>query len=71
MDQMPDRVYKVYIETLRRMTPEQKLQRVFELAAAARELFCQEVKKLHPEYSEDEVKRCYLENIAKCYNRNY
>jgi len=71
MDQMPDEIYKVYIETLRRMTPEQKLLRVFELAAVARELFCQGVKKLHPEYSEDEVKRCYLENIAKCYNRNY
>jgi hypothetical protein len=71
MNQMPERVYKVYIETLRGMTPEQKLQRVFEMAASARELFCQGVKKLHPDYSENDVNRCYLENIAKCYNRNY
>jgi hypothetical protein len=71
MDKMTGKTHKIYIEIMRRMTPEQKLLKVFELAATGRELFYQGLRKLHPDSSPEELKRIYMKNIEKCYNRNY
>jgi hypothetical protein len=71
MDRMSDNIYETYLGILRRLTPEQKLQKVFELADVARELFCQGLRNLHPGFSQDELKKHYLRTIEKCYNRNY
>jgi len=53
------------------MTPEQRLQKAFELSLMARELFLEGLRKRFPEKTEEDIKAIYLERIAKCYNRNY
>ncbi len=61
----------IYLQTLRNMTPAQRLQKAFELSAMSKELFLLGLKKRFPQYSEDEIKALYLKRIALCYNRNY
>src|SRR5690349_19876073 len=66
MDPKPRPNHALYIEVLRRMTPEQKLQKMFELSAFTKELFRQGLRQRFPELSEEEFHRLYLERLAKC-----
>ncbi len=71
MEIKPHPNHSLYILTLRRMTPEQRLSKAFELSAISRQLFIHGLRKRFPEKTEVEFKQLYLERIAKCYNRNY
>jgi hypothetical protein len=61
----------VYLQTLKRMTSEQRLKKAFELSDFTKELFLHGLKKRFPEKTEAEIKAIYLERIALCHNRNY
>jgi hypothetical protein len=61
----------MYLEILSRMTPEQKLNKVFELNAFVRGLFVHGLRERFPDLSESEFKKLLLERLAKCHNRNY
>ncbi len=63
--------HHIYLQTLKRMTPEQRLTKAFELSAFAKKLFLHGLKKRFPEKNEAEIKAIYLERIALCHNRNY
>lgn len=63
--------HRQYLEILLRMSPEQKLNKVFELNEMGRELFLAGLRHRFPELSEDDIKKFYLERRKKCYNRNY
>lgn len=63
--------HKIYLQTLRSMTPEQRLQKAFDLSSLSKNLFMQGLKKRFYDKTEAEIKVIYLERIAKCYNRNY
>ena len=63
--------HDLYLKTLQRMTPEQRLAKAFELSAMTKELFLQGLQKRFSDKEESEIKEIYLERIAKCYNRNY
>ena len=63
--------HKLYIQTLRRMSPEARLLKAFELSEFSRELFLHGLRRRFPELSEDEIKKVYLERLEKCHNRNY
>jgi hypothetical protein len=63
--------HKAYLKTLSRMTPEEKLIKVFELTQLGRELFFQGLRDRFPEKSESELRELYLERLKLCYNRNY
>ena len=63
--------HALYIQTLRRMTPEQRLAKAFELTEFARELFRQGLRKRHPDLSPEEFHQLWLKRLAKCHNRNY
>ncbi len=63
--------HQIYLQTLAKMTPEQRLLKAFELSALSKQLFLEGLKKRFPEKTEQEIKKIYLERIAKCYNRNY
>lgn len=71
MDIKPEPNRKLYIEILRKMTPQQRLLKSFELTAMSKSLFLQGLKKRFPDKNEKEIKEIYLERIAKCHNRNY
>ena len=71
MDIKPRPNHRLYIETLRRMSPEQRLLKSFELTEFSQSLFRQGLAKRFPELSPDEFNRLYLARLEKCHNRNY
>lgn len=71
MNPKPRPNHKVYLEILRGMTAEQKLQIVSDLSETARALFREGLRKRFPDATEEELHRIFLKRIEKCYNRNY
>ncbi|MEK6738933.1 MAG: hypothetical protein AABY74_09735 [Planctomycetota bacterium] len=63
--------HKLYIQTLRRMSPEQRLLKAFELSQFSRDLFLHGLRKRFPELPDEKIKKIYLERLDKCHNRNY
>ena len=63
--------HHLYLKTLKKMTTEERLKKVFELSAFTKALFLQGLQKRFPTKTETEIKDLYLERIAKCHNRNY
>ena len=62
---------KLYIQALRRMSPEARLLKAFELSQFSRELFLHGLRRRFRDLSDDEIRRIYLERLDKCHNRNY
>jgi hypothetical protein len=62
---------RAYLETLRRMTPEQRLQKAFELSEFTKQLFMVGLRERFPHLGETELRRLYLRRLGKCHNRNY
>jgi hypothetical protein len=60
-----------YIEVLRRMTPEQRLLKAFELSEFSKALFIEGLRKRHPNLGPAEFHRLFLERLEKCHNQNY
>jgi hypothetical protein len=71
MDPKPQPNHRQYIDALRRMGPEARLRKAFELSEFARQLFLQGLKARFPERSDEEIHQLMLERLAKCHNRNY
>ena len=71
MEIKPRPNHHLYLQTLQKMTPEQRLAKAFELSEMTKELFLQGLKNRFPKKNETEIREIYLERIAKCYNRNY
>lgn len=63
--------HALYIQALRRMSPEARLMKTFELSEFSRQLFLQGLRKRFPNLSDREIKKLYLERLNKCHNRNY
>jgi hypothetical protein len=61
----------LYIQVLRRMSAETRLLKAFELTEFSRLLFYQGLRRRHPNLTEGELHKLYLERIDKCHNRNY
>jgi hypothetical protein len=62
---------QIYIEILRRMTPEQRLLKAFELSDMARRAFEDGLRQQFPELPEAEFQQLVRTRLAKCHNRNY
>lgn len=60
-----------YIRVLRSLGPQKRLHKAFELSALGKHLFMQGLRARFPDLPEEELKKLYLERIAKCHNRNY
>ena len=63
--------HKLCIQALRRMSPEQRLLKAFELTQFSRDLFLHGLRKRFPDLPDDEINKIYLERLNKCHNRNY
>lgn len=70
MDPKPHPNRTRYIETLRRMTPEQRLMKALELSEMSRELTRAGLRERFPNASEDEIQRLFLERLERCRSRN-
>ncbi len=71
MDPKPRPNHQLYLEVLRKMTPEQKLAKTFELSAFTKALFIHGLRKRFPDVTEEDFKRILLDRLSKCHNRNY
>ena len=63
--------HAMYIRVLRNMTPEQRLQKAFELSDLARQLFLCGLRKRFPHLSPAELNRLFRERLDQCHNSNY
>lgn len=63
--------HRLYIESLRRMTPEQRLQKAFELTAYTKAVFIEGLRRRFPNLPENEFHELLLRRLEKCHNRNY
>ena len=71
MDPKPRPNHCLYIQILRRMTPEARLKKAFELSEFTRELFFHGLKKWFPNLPDEDIRNIYMERLKKCHNRNY
>lgn len=62
---------RIYVQTLRRMSPEQRLRKAFELSDFAKQLFIYGLHKRFPNLQGDEFHTLLLKRLDKCHNRNY
>ena len=69
--QKPRPNHRAYLEVLLRMTPEQRIDKAFELSEMTRQLFRQGLRERFPDLPEDQFHALYLERLALCHNRNY
>jgi len=60
-----------YIKIVRKLTPEKKLEKCFDLNEFTKALFLTGLRNRFPNLSEDEIKKLYLKRVAKCHNLNY
>ena len=63
--------HRMYIKVLRRMSPEQRLLKTFDLSEFVRQLFIHGLHKLHPELPPAEFHSLLLKRLDRCHNRNY
>jgi hypothetical protein len=60
-----------YLEALRAMTPDQRLQKAFELGELGRQLFADGLRRRHPELSEAEFRRILLSHLSRWHSGTY
>lgn len=63
--------HREYIKIIRKLTPEKKLKKCFDLNEFTKALFLTGLRNRFPNLSEEEIKKIYLKRITKCHNLNY
>jgi hypothetical protein len=61
----------LYLKSLQRMTPAQRLSKAFELSDFARQLFVEGLRKRFSNLSPEEFQDLLLMRLKLCHNRNY
>ena len=69
MDPKPRPNHELYVEALRRMTPEQRLLKAFELTDQSHELLRAGIRWRFPDVAPGEQRRIYLEQLERCRSR--
>lgn len=69
MDPKPRPNHRLYLEALRRMTPEQRLLKAFELTEQSHELLRAGVLLRFPGAGPEEQRRIYLDQLERCRSR--
>lgn len=70
-DLKPRPNHEHYIEVLRRMTPQQRLKKCFELSDLTKRLLWRAIRRANPDLSDAEVHEKYLRQLDKCHNRSF
>ena len=63
--------HRLYVQILRRMTPEQRLRKAFELNEFGKELFRQGLRRRHPGLTVDELNALQRKLEDRWHNRTY
>lgn len=62
--------HRIYLQGLRRMTPEQRLLKAFELSEFSKQLFIHGLRQRFPDMPETEFRELLLYRLEKCHNQN-
>ena len=62
---------RAYLEVLKRMTPEQRVQKSFELSEFTKQLYMDGLRDRFPHLDETELRQVYLRRLERCHNWNY
>lgn len=62
---------KKFISVLQGMTPEQRIQKAFELTEMCKDLLRIGLEIRFPEKTKDELHQLFLKRLDKCHNKNY
>ncbi len=68
VDQKARPNHHAYLEVLRRMTPEQRIAKAFELSEMTKDLFRQGLRERFPDLPEEQFHALYLERLSLCHN---
>ena len=71
MDPKKQPNHALYLQILRRMTPEEKILKVFDLNSTGRELLAAGIRHSHPDITEAEVQAAVRRRLDTCHNQNY
>ena len=71
MDPKPRPNHKLYLDILRKMTPEQRLLKAIELSELAKQAARDGLRRRFPDLNEAEFHQLFLKQLEKCHNRNY
>ena len=71
MNPKPHPNHKLYIQTLRAMSAQDRLLKAFELSDFSKQLFIQGLRKRFPNLSQADFQNLLLKRLDKCHNRNY
>ena len=63
--------HRLYIQVLRRMSPEQRLLKAFELSAFAKQLFVRGLHERFPNLPSEVFQKTMRKRLDKCHNKNY
>jgi hypothetical protein len=69
MDPKPHPNHQMYLEILRRMTPEQRLLKAFELTEMSHQLLRDGIRHRYPDAGPEKQHRIYLDQLERCRNR--
>lgn len=61
--------HRLYIQTLRSMSGEDRLRKAFELTALSRELLAAGLRRRHPDLPEEDLRELYVRCIRKSWDR--
>ncbi len=71
MNETDRQTHREYIKIVKKMTPQARLQKAFELSDLTKSLFITGLRIRYPDYSEEDIKNLYIEKIYKCHNSDY
>ena len=63
--------HRQYLQIIRRMTPEERLRKAFELSEFSRALFVRGLRRRFPDLPPEEFSRLVLARLEKCHNRTF
>ncbi|MEX1185897.1 MAG: hypothetical protein WEA80_04850 [Gemmatimonadaceae bacterium] len=67
----PSRSHAVYLDILRRMSPEDRLRKAFELSDLSKSLFEHGLRRTFPDLEPAELRALARRRLDKCHNRIY
>ena len=65
------KAHAVYMQALKKIGPEKRLRKAFELSELTKRLFITGLRKKYPDLPEEEFKKLLFEKIDQCRNLNY
>jgi hypothetical protein len=71
MDPKKQPNHALYLQILRRMTPQQKIDKASQMSTLGRELMAAGIRRTRPDISDAELQAIVRRKLDACHNQNY